>query len=67
MHARSTPLLLLPFELLFKFVFRLIAAVLGLALMIAGGVLCITIIGAAVGIPLGAFGFALMIKGFFRV
>lgn len=65
MYYRRTPILLLPFEILFKFTFRLIAAIIGLALMIAAGVLCLTIVGAVVGIPLGAFGIALIIRGFF--
>jgi hypothetical protein len=44
---------------------RLIAAVLGLVLMIVGLVLTLTIVGAVVGIPLIIFGFLLMIRGFF--
>jgi hypothetical protein len=44
---------------------RLIAAVLGLVLMIAGVVLTVTVVGAVVGIPLIIFGFLLMIRGFF--
>ena len=49
----------------FKLVSRIIAAVLGLALMIVGVVLSCTIIGAVVGVPLTLFGFVLMFKGFF--
>jgi len=44
---------------------RLVAAILGLALMIVGVILTITIIGAIVGIPLIIFGFLLIIRGFF--
>jgi hypothetical protein len=44
---------------------RLIAAILGLALLIVGIVLSLTIIGAIVGIPLAIFGFMLMVRGFF--
>ena len=44
---------------------RLVAALVGLVLMIAGLVLTLTIVGAVVGIPLIVFGFLLMIRGFF--
>ena len=44
---------------------RLVAALVGLVLMIAGLVLTLTIVGAVVGIPLIIFGFLLMIRGFF--
>jgi len=44
---------------------RLVAAILGLVLMIVGVILTLTIIGAIVGIPLIIFGFLLMIRGFF--
>jgi multisubunit Na+/H+ antiporter MnhC subunit len=43
---------------------RLIAVVIGLALMIVGVILTITVIGAIVGIPLIIFGFLLTIRGF---
>lgn len=49
----------------FKLVFRLIAVIIGLAIMLIGGVLCITIIGSVIGVPLTLFGFALMVRGFF--
>jgi hypothetical protein len=61
MQYRRTPLIFWPFIALG----RLIAAILGLVFMIVGGVLCLTIIGAIVGIPLALFGFTLMIRGFF--
>ena len=67
-----TPWFLLPFVGLWKLVAgiiemtgRLVAAILGLALMIVGVILTITIIGAIVGIPLIIFGFLLIIRGFF--
>lgn len=56
-------LLLWPVEFILKLVGKLIAAVIGLALSIAGIVLCFTIIGAIIGIPLTIFGVLLMIKG----
>ncbi len=44
---------------------RLVAALVGLVLMIVGLVLTLTIVGAVVGIPLIIFGFLLVIRGFF--
>jgi hypothetical protein len=44
---------------------RLVAAILGLVLMIVGVILTVTVIGAIVGIPLIIFGFLLIIRGFF--
>ena len=44
---------------------RLIAVILGLALMIVGGIASLTIIGAVVGIPLIIFGLLLMLRGLF--
>lgn len=54
-----------PVELLIKLVGRLIASLMGLVIAIVGVVLCATVIGAIVGIPLVAFGFLLMIRGIF--
>jgi hypothetical protein len=71
-QKRGTPWFLWPFVALWKLVAgiiemtgRLVAAILGLVLMIVGVVLTITIIGAIVGIPLIIFGFLLIIRGFF--
>jgi len=44
---------------------RLVAAVLGLALMIVGIILTVTLIAAPVGIPLIVLGFMLMLRGLF--
>ena len=44
---------------------RLVAAILGLVLMIVGVVVSLTIIGAIVGIPLIIFGFLLILRGLF--
>jgi len=44
---------------------RLVAVILGLVLMIVGGVLTLTIIGAIVGIPLLIVGFMLIWRGLF--
>ena len=44
---------------------RLVGAVLGLVLMIAGIVVTLTVVGAIVGIPLIIFGFMLMMRSIF--
>ena len=44
---------------------RLVAAILGLVLMIVGVILTITVVGAIVGVPLIVFGFLLILRGFF--
>jgi len=54
-----------PPENRYKLTGRLVAAILGLVLMIVGVILCLTVIGAILGIPLLIFGFLLMIRGFF--
>lgn len=54
-----------PIELLIKLVGRIIASVLGLVILIVGVVLCATVIGAIIGVPLVIFGFLLMIRGIF--
>ncbi len=53
-----------PFIALFEGIARLVVALVGLALMIAGGALCITVICAFVGIPLAIFGYKMMKLGF---
>lgn len=71
-RTRSTPWIFWPFEALARLVGgiivltgRLVAALLGLVLLIAGIALTVTIIGAIVGIPLAAFGLMLMVRGIF--
>ncbi len=71
-HYSRTPLLLWPFVFLWRFVAtiieisgRLVAAILGLVLMIVGVIISLTIVGLIVGIPLIIFGFLLIIRGFF--
>jgi hypothetical protein len=71
-RTRRVPLLLWPFWAIWHLLAwivgltgRLIAAVLGLVLMIAGLIISITIVGLPIGIPLILFGFLLMIRGFF--
>jgi len=69
---KDTPWYLWPFVALWellagiiKLTGRLVAAVLGLVLMIVGVILTLTVIGAIVGIPLLIFGFLLVVRGFF--
>ena len=44
---------------------RLIAIILGLAMVIIGAVLCITVILLPLGVPLIIFGFLLALRGLF--
>lgn len=71
-EKRSTPLLLWPFVALWnlitgilKLTGRLVAAILGLVLMIAGVALSLTVVGAIVGVPLVIFGFMLAMRALF--
>jgi hypothetical protein len=69
---RRTPWFLWPFAALWRLLAfiieltgRLLAAILGLVLMIVGVILTVTIVGALVGVPLIIFGFLLILRGFF--
>ena len=71
-NAQNTPWLLWPFKALMdllegiiRLTGRLVAAVIGLAIMIAGVVLTELVITAPLGIPLTIFGFLLMVRGIF--
>jgi hypothetical protein len=44
---------------------RLVCAVLGVALIVAGGVVALTIVGAPVGIPLVLLGVLLLVRALF--
>ena len=44
---------------------RIICALLGIAMMVAGVAASLSVIGAVVGIPLAAFGFLLTIRALF--
>jgi hypothetical protein len=64
--------LLYPFWLIWRLVIwiieatgRLIGAILGLVLMIAGVIVSLTLIGAVIGIPLIIFGFMLLVRSLF--
>jgi len=70
--TRQTPWLLWPFKVLMdliegiiKLTGRLVAAVIGLAIMIVGVVLTALVITAPLGIPMIVFGFLLMVRGIF--
>lgn len=70
--ARETPLLLMPFALLWRllgFIIalsgRIVCALLGLVLMVAGVVLTMSVVAAPVGIPVSIFGFLLLIRALF--
>jgi hypothetical protein len=70
--TQQTPWLLWPFKMLMsliegiiKLTGRLVAAVIGLAIMIVGVVLTALVITAPLGIPMIVFGFLLMVRGIF--
>lgn len=44
---------------------RLVCAVLGLVLMVAGGVLTVSVVGAPLGVPLAVLGFLLLVRAIF--
>ena len=52
-------------EWIIKLTGRLVAAVIGLVIVIIGFLLTILVISAPIGIPLIVFGFLLMIRGIF--
>jgi len=71
-HRHRIPVLLWPFwavwrlaGLILEATGRLAAVVMGLALMIVGIVICLTVIGAVVGIPLALIGVLLVVRGIF--
>ncbi len=71
-EKKGTPWFLWPFVALWRLTAgiieltgRLIAAVLGLVLMIVGVLLTLTVVGAVIGVPLIIFGFLLVVRGFF--
>jgi len=71
-NTRNTPWLLWTFKALMdlvegiiKLTGRLVASVIGLAIMIVGVVLTALVITAPLGIPMIIFGFLLMVHGIF--
>jgi len=66
------PILLWPFYAIWRFltivlelIGRLLSALLGIGLMIAGVTITLTIVGAPVGIPLASLGFLLLVRAIF--
>lgn len=69
---RGYPWIFWPFVALWRLVTgileltgRVLAVVLGLVLMIAGGLLTATVVGAPLGIPVALFGLLLLLRGLF--
>lgn len=70
--ANRVPILLWPFYAIWRLltfilnvVGRLLCALLGLAIMIAGVVITMSVVGAPVGIPLATLGLLLLIRAIF--
>jgi len=68
--TKNTSCLLRPFIWLWNFIVyivmltgRLLAVVLGLLLILVGGILTVTLIGAIIGIPILIIGVLLVIRG----
>ena len=69
---RNVPILLWPFYAVWRVVTfvlmavgRLLCALLGIAVMILGGIIAMTIVAAPVGIAIAAFGFLLVVRALF--
>lgn len=70
--GRDIPWLLWPFYALWRLLTlvlnltsRLIAALLGIALMMCGVAVALSVVGAPLGIPLAALGFLLVVRALF--
>ena len=71
-HTKHIPWYLWPFAAIWKLLAviveltgRLVAMILGIVLMLVGGIISLTVIGAVVGIPLAVVGLLLFLKGMF--
>lgn len=69
---RPVPILLWPFYAFWKFltfvlgvIGRLLCALLGIALMVAGVAIVMSIVAAPIGIPLTALGFLFLVRALF--
>lgn len=69
---KPIPILLWPFyavwrllTLILNLVGRLLCSILGIALMISGLLIAMSVIGAPLGIPLAALGFLLLVRALF--
>ena len=70
--SNGVPILLWPFYAIWRFltfvlelIGRLLCALLGIGLMIAGVTITLSIVGAPVGIPLASVGFLLLVRAIF--
>ena len=70
--GNGVPILLWPFYAIWRFltfvlemIGRLLCAMLGIGLMVAGVAITLSIIGAPVGIPLASIGFLLLVRAIF--
>ena len=71
-EERRVPWILWPFYALWRLLTfileatgRLVLAVLGIAIMVVGLVISLTIVGAPLGIPIAILGFLLLLRAFF--
>lgn len=71
-HTKHIPWYLWPFAAIWKLLAviveltgRLVAMILGIVLMLIGGIISLTVIGAIVGVPLAIVGLLLFLKGMF--
>jgi len=71
-NENRVPILLWPFHaiwrlltLILNVVGRLLCAILGLLIMIAGVLVTMSVVGAPLGVPLAALGFLLLIRAVF--
>ncbi len=71
-ETKKVPFYLWPFWAIWRLVYlilaltgRLVGAILGLMLMIAGILVSLTIVGMIVGVPLIIFGFLLILRSLF--
>ncbi|MCB0101741.1 MAG: hypothetical protein H6635_15820 [Anaerolineales bacterium] len=71
-QKKHIPWYLWPFAAIWKLISvivemtgRFVAMVLGLVLVLAGGLISLTLVGAIVGIPLGMVGLLLFFRGMF--
>ncbi len=68
----SVPILLWPFyaiwrllTLILNLIGRVISALVGIALMVGGVAITLSVVGAPIGIPLASLGFLLLIRALF--
>ena len=71
-NDKPVPILLWPFYAVWRLltfvlnlVGRLLCSILGIALMIAGVLIAMSVVGAPLGIPLAALGFLLLVRALF--